>query len=105
MNAPLRSFLQIQVRRRIAWAMAAAILFAGIAQAAHFHKDELIRPGSTDVHCLLCLYAGGSATPPAVVPLVPRVGPRLRDYRAPDCLACPESADTASYDARGPPAA
>jgi hypothetical protein len=104
MSSPsYRLFSQARLRRRIALAMAVAILFAGVAQAAHFHQDELIHPGSTDVHCLLCLFAGGSATPPAVLPFVPPAGPRHCDYRPPHSIPCPESTDPASYDARGPP--
>jgi hypothetical protein len=83
--------------------MAVAILLAGIAQAAHYHKDELVHPGSTDVHCLLCLFAAGSAPPPAILPLVRLPGPKHCDYRLADSNRCPESTDPASYDARGPP--
>ncbi len=82
--------------------MAVAILFAGIAQAAHYHKDELTR-GTTDVHCLLCLFAAGSAGPPAVVQLVPGAAPRYFSYRFPSSIPRPRSKHAASYDARGPP--
>jgi hypothetical protein len=83
--------------------MAFAILFAGIAQAAHYHEDQLVHAGSTDVHCLLCLFAGGSAAPPVILPIVPPAVPRHCDYRPADSSPCPESTDPASYDARGPP--
>ncbi len=82
--------------------MAVAILFAGIAQAAHYHKDELTR-GTTDVHCLLCLFAAGSAGPPAIVQLVRAAAPRYFSYRFPSSIPCPQSNYAASYDARGPP--
>ncbi|HEX4025857.1 MAG TPA: hypothetical protein VHX52_14315 [Steroidobacteraceae bacterium] len=101
----LRQFFPTRLRQRIALAMAVAILFAGIAQAAHYHKDELVHPGSTDVHCLLCLYAAGTAGPPAIASLVPDGGPRQRDYRPPHSIPCPFGIRVASYDARGPPLA
>ena len=75
--------------------MTVAIILAGIAQAAHYHKDEA-RYGSTDVHCLLCLYASGTAGPPALQH-VPDVKPSCLDYRPPHSIPCPESIDAASY--------
>jgi len=90
-----------QLRRRIALAMAVAITFAGIAQASHHHRDELAR-GTTDVQCLLCLFAAGSAPgPPAIVHAVV---PSARSYHFPTSISVPQSSDAASYDARGPPA-
>ena len=97
-------FRPTRARRHIAWAMALAILLAGIAQAAHYHKDELTR-GSTDVHCLLCLYAASSAGPPAPVELQPRIVPRYCGYRGFSVLPDPQRAESSCYDARGPPAA
>ena len=82
--------------------MAVAVLFAGIAQAAHYDKSELTR-GDPDIHCLLCLFAAGSAGPPAPAQLVPCAAPRYCSYRFPSTILCPQSHDPASYDARGPP--
>lgn len=102
MRSPPRPFSQIRLRRRIALAMVVAILLAGIAQAAHYHPDELVHPGSTDVHCLLCLYAGGSAGPPTL-PSAPAAISLSHDYRPPQSIPGPEGILAASYDARGPP--
>lgn len=104
MNLSLQSILPPQLRRRIALLLVLAVLSAGIAQAAHFHKDEL-KSGQTDVHCLLCQFAGGNATPPAPLALVRSAAPRYCSYRCFASTPCPDSCDVASYDARGPPSA
>jgi hypothetical protein len=88
----------------MAIAMTLALWFGGIAQAAHFHKDELGQRGESHLHCLMCLYAGGNATPPEAPQLV--VGAavvRLCAVATPASL--PTSFTLASYDARGPPRA
>lgn len=103
MRAPAQIFAQLRVRRRIAWAMAVAILLAGIAQAAHYHKDKQGDFGGADPHCLLCQYAGGTAALP-VLPTVPPAPPLYRDYHPPHSTPCPAGILVASYDARGPPA-
>jgi hypothetical protein len=102
MVSPLRYFALARVRRQIVATMVAAVLLAALAQAAHFHKDELVRVGSTDVHCLLCQYAGGTAALPAR-PQLPAFGVAARDLSAPVVLPGPTAALTAAYDARGPP--
>ena len=102
MSALPRTFSQFRVRRRIALAMAAAIVLAGVAQAAHYHNDKQGDFGGQDVHCLLCQYAGGSAAPP-VVPTLPAAPPPYREYQRPHSVPCPECLFPASYDARGPP--
>lgn len=97
-NFPFR----IRPLRRIATTMAVVVLLAGMAQAAHFHQDELGRFGGVDVHCLLCQYAGGHAAPPALPPMPVAATehdgecPPVAIFRAEKILA-------ASYDARGPP--
>jgi hypothetical protein len=102
MVSPLRYFALARMRRQIVATMVAAILLAALAQAAHFHKDELVRVGSTDVHCLLCQYAGGTAPLPAL-PQLPAFGVAARDLSASPVLPGPTAALPASYDARGPP--
>jgi len=82
--------------------MAIAVLLAGIAQAAHYHKDDQGHFGGADPHCLLCQYAGGTAALPAL-PAVPPALPPYRDYRPPHSVPFPEGILAASYDARGPP--
>src|SRR6185437_12677015 len=65
----IRAFRQLRWRRRITVFLAMAVLLAGLAQAAHYHRDNLAR-GSTDVHCLLCLFAASRTTPgPVFLPL------------------------------------
>lgn len=83
--------------------MVAAVLLAGIAQAAHFHKSEFVSGSSSDVHCLLCLYAAGSAAPPAPTQLIATAMLSQRAAPCPRALPCPRSHAPASYDARGPP--
>ena len=103
MSALPQTFAQLRVRRRIALAMAVAILLAGIAQAAHYHKDKQGDFGGADPHCLLCQYAGGTAALPAL-PTLPSAPPLYRDYHPPHSTRCPEGILLTSYDARGPPA-
>jgi len=103
MSALPQTFSQLRVRQRIALAMAVAILLAGIAQAAHYHKDKQGDFGGADPHCLLCQYAGGTAALP-VLPTVPPAPPPYRDYHPPHSTPCPEDILVAPYDARGPPA-
>jgi len=102
MELSLASFLRGTLRRRIVCLMALSTLIAGIAQAAHYHKDDPARSSSADVHCLLCLYASSTAGPPALQ-RVPHVKAACLDYRPPHSIPCPESLHAASYEARGPP--
>lgn len=102
MSPPLRS-LSPRPRRRIVVTLVLAILFAGFAQAAHFHKDELSgHPTQADLHCLLCLYAAGSAAPPAI--LTRPAAPAAR-FARPNLVSITPVLRTApaAYDARGPP--
>lgn len=99
-----RTLLSSGPRRRIVLALVLAIVFAGFAQAAHFHKDELAgHESQTDIHCLLCLYAAGSAGPPAATARV--AAPLPRYARA--VLVCQLPSvrrDASAYQARAPPA-
>ena len=92
-----------RLRRRVALAMAFAVLFAGFAQAAHYHKDDLAQRADTHLQCLLCAYSAGSATPPA--PL--HAPPIAFSYRslliALSIVSWAEQLNAASYEARGPP--
>jgi hypothetical protein len=98
---PLR-LLRMRPLRRIAMAMAVVMLFAGMAQAAHFHQDESGRAGGADVHCLLCQYAGGHAAAPAM-PLLPSAATAHDITRPALAIFRPGKIVAASYDARGPP--
>ena len=100
----IRPFRQPRWRRRIVLFLAFAVLFAGFAQAAHYHEGDLAQ-NSTHVHCLLCLFATSSATPPPSARAMPPPAPRFCSYRCSVADAGPLSSDAALYDARGPPAA
>jgi hypothetical protein len=103
-SPPLRSpFSSVRTRRRIAFFLAIAVLFAGIAQAAHYHRDQLTGQSQTDVHCLLCLFAAGNAAPPAPIRAITPAAPRYCGYRYPACPGFLTLHTAASYDARGPP--
>jgi len=102
MSLPSLPWSRPRPLRRIALAMAVAILFAGIAQAAHFHKDELAG-GGADVHCLLCLFAASTAGPPAIAQPARPVAARYCNYRFPSSSARPPSHYPVPYEARGPP--
>jgi hypothetical protein len=100
----LRLLRQPRWCRRVILFLTFAVLFAGIAQAAHYHESELVQ-GSTHVHCLLCLFSASSASPPALARVMPSPVPRFCSYR---CLAIGVGAvnsERTLYDARGPPAA
>jgi hypothetical protein len=88
-------------RNRIALVMAVTILLAGIAQAAHYEKSELAG-GRPDVHCLVCLYAGGAAGPPAIAQVLQAL-PSSCSYTFPSNTVPPPSHCVAPYEARGPP--
>jgi hypothetical protein len=103
MSLSLRA-LSARPRRGIILALAVAILLAGFAQAAHFHKDELAgHESQADIHCLLCQFAAGTAGPPtpAAVLAAPERALGILAVLAP--LPVMQAA-AAPYDARGPPA-
>lgn len=106
MSLPLASPLfgptRARARRRVLLIVIVAVLLGGIAQAAHYHKNQLA-VGSNDVHCLLCEYAGGRAIPPAPLRLTPRPFAPYRAVITPTTLGCVQRLAVASYDARGPP--
>jgi hypothetical protein len=97
-------FSSTRLRRRIALVMAVAVLFAGIAQAGHFHKLEVGTHNDVHLQCLLCMYSAGSAGPPDVVRLVQGVI-AMRSYGLPAIASIAQDAAVAAYDARGPPLA
>jgi len=103
MISPSPAWLRPKPRRHITLVVVLAIFLAGIAQAAHYHKSEPTR-GTTDVHCLLCLYAGGTAGPPAIARAVPGAV-RYSSYRFPAASVLPLTHRPVPYQARGPPLA
>lgn len=100
---PMPRTLSARPRRRIALLLVLAIVFAGFAQAAHFHQDELAgHKSQADTHCLLCLFAAGTAGPPTIVARVATPAPRYA--RAVFFSQRPRHrAAAAPYEARAPP--
>ena len=89
-------------QRLIALIAAFALFGAGLAQAAHFHKNEGLHGTETHLQCLLCLHADRWAGPPEL----PRhIGPTLTVSAVivTRKAAAPRAAAAAFYDARGPP--
>ena len=89
-------------QRLIALIAVFALFGGGLAQAAHFHKNEGARGAETHLQCLLCVHADRWAGPPEL----PRhIGPTLKvsavvvTFKA----ATPSPAAAGFYDARGPP--
>ena len=62
--SPLNSLRRPFVHRALALLATVALLFAGFAQAAHFHKSDGSRGTETHLQCLLCLHADRWAGPP-----------------------------------------
>jgi hypothetical protein len=90
------------MRRAVSLLAAFALMWAGFAYAAHYHRAE--SAGSTDTHltCLLCLHvdraAGPAELPQASAPLL--TGGTLILARS---TSFNSQQTPRSYDARGPP--
>lgn len=103
MSTLLQSIRHARWRRRIALAMAFAVLFAGFAQASHYHRDEGGSHGDVHLQCLLCLHSAGNGAAPT---LLPRVLPNtsiVRICALAQASTCPAGIDPLFYEARGPP--
>jgi hypothetical protein len=90
------------VRRTVSILAAFALLWAGFAHAAHYHRFDGARSADTHLQCLLCLHVDRWAAPPEL----PRIGAPLLMGETP--LLAPAASgysqrDPRSYDARGPP--
>jgi hypothetical protein len=90
------------LRRLIALIAVFAVFGGGLAQAAHFHKNEGARGAETHLQCLLCVHADRWAGPPD---LPQQIGPTLAISALilPLTAAAPAAAHAEFYDARGPP--
>jgi len=100
--APLTVLRRRPTRRLYSLLATLALLFAGFAQAAHFHKNDTARTADTHLQCLLCLHADRSAGPPPL----PQVGAPALTASTLVCAcetANPGRIAPRSYDARGPP--
>ncbi|HEY1724426.1 MAG TPA: hypothetical protein VGF89_03310 [Steroidobacteraceae bacterium] len=101
-TATLQRLRTWRLRRLLALLAVCAVFGAGIAQAAHYHKNEGARGFDTHVQCLLCMHADRSAGPPEL----PRYAPPVFALTVAVTLliaARPRRAQAVCYDARGPP--
>lgn len=101
---PLNAIRRWPQQRLIALVAVFAVFGAGVAQAAHFHKNEGARGAETHLQCLLCAHADRSAGPPV---LPQHAGPTLALLTLITPLAAAELRlpRAVYYDIRGPPAA
>ena len=63
-TAPLNPLRRWPLRRLVALIAVFAVFGGGLAQAAHFHKNEGLRGAETHLQCLLCMHADRWAGPP-----------------------------------------
>ncbi|MGC2461836.1 MAG: hypothetical protein WA446_12855 [Steroidobacteraceae bacterium] len=90
------------LRRLIALIAVFAVFGGGLAQAAHFHKNESAHHAEMHLQCLLCMHADRWAGPPE---LPQQTGPTLAvsTVIAPLTTEQPSRPRAGFYDARGPP--
>jgi hypothetical protein len=88
--------------RLIALIAVLAVFGGGLAQAAHFHKNEGARGADTHLQCLLCVHADRWAGAPE---LPKHAGPTLAlsTVIAPPSVREPSRPRAGFYDIRGPP--
>lgn len=79
-----------------------ALVYAGIVQAAHFHKSEFSGHGKAAQACEICLHSGQGAVPPAVMHTAEVLCSALIEVCETQDTA-PRSVLQSSYRARGPP--
>jgi hypothetical protein len=101
-TGPLNRMRRWPLRRLIALVAVFAVFGGGLAQAAHFHKNEGARGVETHLQCLLCVHADRWAGPPE---LPQHSGPTLAvsTVIAPLTAAAPTAARSTFYNARAPP--
>lgn len=101
-TGPLNRLRRWPLRRLIALLAVFAVFGAGLAQAAHFHKNEGARGAETHLQCLLCVHAdrwaGTPELPQHTAPVL-----ALSAVVAPLSAAQPGKSRAGFYDARGPP--
>ncbi|HEY3730275.1 MAG TPA: hypothetical protein VGL28_03325 [Steroidobacteraceae bacterium] len=101
-TAILQRLRSWRLRRLIALLAVCAVFGAGVAQAAHYHKNESARGFDTHVQCLLCMHADRSAGPPEL----PRYAPPVFTLSVAVTLLIAARARRSPaifYHARGPP--
>jgi hypothetical protein len=99
---PLSRLRRWPLRRLLALIAVFSVFGAGLAQAAHFHKNEGLRGGETHLQCQLCMHADRWAGAPE---LPQQHGPTLAISAviAPLTTAVHSRPPAGFYDARGPP--
>ena len=99
---PLLRLRRWHLRRLVALLAVLAVFGAGLAQAAHFHKNEGLRGAETHLQCQLCMHADRWAGPPE---LPQQQGPTLAvsSVIAPLTTTAHSRPAAGFYDARGPP--
>ena len=99
---PLSVLRRWRLRQLVALIAVFAVFGAGIAQAAHFHKNEGLRGAETHLQCQLCMHADRWAGPPE---LPQQHGPTLAVSSVIASLTTTAHSRPAAgfYDARGPP--
>jgi hypothetical protein len=83
------------LRRLSALIAVFAVFGGGLAQAAHFHKNEGARGAETHLQCLLCVHADRWAGPPEL--------PKHTGVIAALSVREPSRIHAGFYDIRGPP--
>jgi hypothetical protein len=95
------TYLRTQLHRQMLPLLAGFVMFAGIAQAAHFHHEDAGQP-DTHLQCLLCLHAASGGGTPHVAGVV-RITRVVQILHVQSPTLSFQTVDAASYDARGPP--
>jgi hypothetical protein len=89
------------IRQAIVVVVAAFVGFAGIAQAAHFHRADTTHAG-TDIRCSLCAHAERAPAPAvADAPVLFQIAWSL--LLPVICAAVATATVTAAFRARAPP--
>lgn len=78
-----------------------ALFYAGLIQAAHFHKPEFGGQGKAEAACLICAHSAQAAAPAA--PPVHHAALAVLVEVAAVAATAPSSLVPSSYHARGPP--
>jgi len=99
---PLSRLRRWHLRRLLALMAVFAVFGAGLAQAAHFHKNEGLRGAETHLQCQLCMHADRWAGPPEL-PQQHRPPLVVSSVIAPLTTAAHRLPPAGFYDARGPP--
>jgi hypothetical protein len=90
------------LRRLVALIAVLAVFGAGLAQAAHVHKNEGLRGAGAHLQCQLCMHGDRWAGPPEL-PQQHGPPPVVSSVIALPTTAAHRLPPAGFYDARGPP--